>query len=478
MRGMIGIGDITDSIARQIEAAQSSVETLLFEPVIRLGVTGLSRAGKTVFITSLVANLLDRGRMPALRAASEGHILTAFLQPQPNDAVARFNYETNLTALTGREPHWPESTSSISQLRLSLRVQPMGLLSGVRGPKTVHLDIVDYPGEWLLDLPLLSQSYAEWAETTLAAARNPARATLGKEWLMLAESCDPGVELDEATAQTHAKAFTSYLRETRKAGLSAVAPGRFLMPGDLSGSPALTFAPLPAPSTPTGNSLCATFQNRFESYKRIVVKPFFRDHFSKIDCQIVLLDALSAINAGPRALEDLRVAMSDILTSFRPGKNSWLSSILSKRVDRILFATTKADHLHHSQHARLNEITQALLEDAKRRAEFKGAETKGMAIASIRATVEESVKHNGAMLDCVRGTLMNTGKEAAMYAGDLPEDPNHLLAPARKGDGEWLDADFSIMKFAPPKLTLKPDQGPPHIRLDQVAEFLIGDRLL
>ena len=38
------------------------------DPVIRLGVTGLSRAGKTVFITSLVANLMDQGRMPQLGA--------------------------------------------------------------------------------------------------------------------------------------------------------------------------------------------------------------------------------------------------------------------------------------------------------------------------------------------------------------------------------------------------------------------------
>ena len=47
------------------------------DPVVRLGVTGLSRAGKTVFITSLVANLIDRGRMPQLRAAAEGRILAA-----------------------------------------------------------------------------------------------------------------------------------------------------------------------------------------------------------------------------------------------------------------------------------------------------------------------------------------------------------------------------------------------------------------
>jgi len=64
------LNDIADGILRSVEQAQDGVNELLFEPVIRLGVTGLSRAGKTVFITSLVANLLDRGRMPALKAAN------------------------------------------------------------------------------------------------------------------------------------------------------------------------------------------------------------------------------------------------------------------------------------------------------------------------------------------------------------------------------------------------------------------------
>jgi hypothetical protein len=60
------IGDIADGIARGVDTALSTVSEAFFEPVIRLGVTGLSRAGKTVFITSLVANLMNRGRMPQL----------------------------------------------------------------------------------------------------------------------------------------------------------------------------------------------------------------------------------------------------------------------------------------------------------------------------------------------------------------------------------------------------------------------------
>ena len=40
----------------------------IFSPSVRLGVTGLARAGETVFITALVHNLLHGGRLPVFRA--------------------------------------------------------------------------------------------------------------------------------------------------------------------------------------------------------------------------------------------------------------------------------------------------------------------------------------------------------------------------------------------------------------------------
>ena len=467
------IGAISDTLGRSVESVGSVLSETFFEPVIRLGVTGLSRAGKTVFITSLVANLLDRGRMPGLQAASSGRIQAAFLQPQPDDTVPRFDYETHLAALTGRAPHWPESTRAVSELRLSLRVQPSGLLSGLSGPRTVHIDIVDYPGEWLLDLSLLDQSYDQWSADTLsrAEARDPAR-----QFRALIDATDGSAALDEPTAQALARSFTAYLVEAREQGFSDCTPGRFLLPGELEGSPALTFAPLPAGEAPRG-SLRREMARRYEAYKAQVVKPFFRNHFARIDRQVVLVDALGAIHSGPQAVEDLRRAMAGILGAFRPGRNSFLSAIMGRRVEKILFAATKADHLHHSQHPRLTAIMEALLRDARDRADFAGAKTQAMALAALRATVEETRSHDGKALDLVRGTLLDTGKQAALHPGELPEDPGHLLAPARKGETAWLDADYSVMRFAPAELTLKPGEGPPHIRLDRAAEFLLGDKL-
>ncbi len=454
---------------------QDGVNEALFEPVIRLGVTGLSRAGKTVFITSLVANLLDRGRMPQF--GPKGAITAAYLQPQPDDTVPRFDYEAHLAALTAPEPHWPESTRAVSELRLSFRVKPRGLIGSMAGPRTVHLDIVDYPGEWLLDLGLMEKSYEAWSRDALAAARERPE---GAAFCTALEAADPSTKHDEPAAKALAEPFTDYLKAARAAGYSDCSPGRFLLPGELEGSPVLTFAPLPEGDAPRG-SLRREFARRYEAYKREVVRPFFRDHFARIDRQVVLVDALGAINAGPPAVEDLRRTMADILTAFRPGRVGRIMALLGQhKVERLLFAATKADHLHHSQHPQLTAIMEALVRDARDRADFAGAKTDALSIAALRATVEETRDHNGDTLDLVRGYVddgQGGRKQAAFYAGDLPDDPAHILSPARSGAEHWLDGDFAVMRVLPAPLTLKPGEGPPHIRLDRAANFLIGDKI-
>ncbi|HEX9858844.1 MAG TPA: YcjX family protein, partial [Paracoccaceae bacterium] len=434
--------------------------------------------------TGLVANLLDRGRMPQLRAAADGRIAAVFLQPQPDVTLPRFDYEGHLAALTGpptgEEPRWPASTRALSELRLSFRTRPTGLLGALRGPRTLHLDIIDYPGEWLLDLALLGKSYADWSEETLTRLTRRAEAA---DYIATARAEDGSLRLDEGRAQALAARFTAYLAAARVAGWSDCTPGRFLLPGDLAGSPVLTFAPLPRPATTARHSLWREMERRYEAYKSRVVKPFFRDHFARIDRQIVLVDALGAIHAGPQALEDLRRTMADILAAFRPGRNRFLAELLlGKRVEKILFAATKADHLHHKQHPQLTAIMQAMTREARDRAAFAGAQVEAMSLAGLRATVEETVQRDGVRFDCVRGRLLSTGRQAAMYPGELPADPARLLSFARESaarDGalRWLDADFALMAFAPARLTLKPGEGPPHIRLDRAAEFLIGDRL-
>ena len=169
-------------------------------------------------------------------------------------------------------------------------------------------------------------------------------------------------------------------------------PGRFLMPGDLAGSPALTFAPLELPDgeAPAG-SLWAMMERRYEAYKNVVVRPFYREHFARLDRQIVLVDALAAFNAGPDAVRDLEGALAAILASFRTGSASIVSALFRPRIDRILFAATKADHLHHANHDRLERFLARMTERAIERAKFAGATIDVVALAAVRATREATV---------------------------------------------------------------------------------------
>src|SRR5437764_1552520 len=200
----------------------------LFNPTVRLGAAGRSGAGKTVFITALVHLLLHGGRLPVFEALASGRITRARLEPQPDDAVPRFDYETHVRALT-EERRWPESTSRISELRLVIDYQ------SARGKnRTLTLDIVDYPGEWLLDLPLLATNYAQWSADTLKLSRYGPRALLAAPWRRHLTSLNPDAPEDEQAAQRAAALFTDYLKACRneRYAMRLLPPGRFLMPGD------------------------------------------------------------------------------------------------------------------------------------------------------------------------------------------------------------------------------------------------------
>ena len=121
-------------------------------------------------------------------------------------------------------------------------------------------------------------------------------------------------------------------------------------------------------------------------------------------------------------------------------------------------------------------ITGALLREAKDRADFSGARTLALSLAALRTTTEDMLAQESGALPAVRGRLAD-GRSVAFYPGELPEDPAQLLAPARGGAEKWLDGDFAVMDFAPAPVTLRPGEGPPHIRMDRAAEFLIGDKL-
>lgn len=457
----------------------------LFNPTVRLGVTGLSRAGKSVFITALVHNLVHGGRLPLFDAAHSNRIARADLEPQPDDGVPRFAYEDHVEALLDQRI-WPQSTKAVSQLRLTVEYESASGWNRMFSGGKLHLDIVDYPGEWLLDLPLLGKKFATFSAESIERAHSEQRDDIAAAFLAMAKDIDPDAPADEPAMRALSDAFKSYLAACRSEtlALSTLPPGRFLMPGDMEDSPALTFAPLLniSPKTVLGSNQ-AMMERRYEAYKNLVVKPFFREHITRLDRQIVLVDAMQAINAGPEAVADLERALVDIMQCFRPGAGNLLTSLWQRKIDKILVAATKADHLHHESHDRLEVIVQRLVQRATETARFSSASIDAVAIAAVRATKEATINEDGEELPVVVGIpikgeridnqVFDGKQQTAVFPGDLPEKPDELFADDRANQQRFV-------RFKPPKLE-KTAEGVtlslPHIRLDKALEFLIGDKL-
>ncbi len=432
---------------------------------LKIGLTGLSRSGKTVFLTSLIHNLLMMKNLPLFTAMQEGIIQQVMLQHQADDALPRFAYEQYLDQLLQPEPVWPEGTKNISQIRLAIRYQTKNwLLQQVAPYQTLILDIIDYPGEWLLDLPLLEMDFAAWSSQSLAQAKMPQRLSCAKSWLDALQSIDAGAPYEERMVAVLAHSYTEFLHGLRKKGegLFDLPPGRFLLPGDLKNAPILTFCPLPVEPHKKypKNSYGDIMARRFESYKKHVVRPFFRQHFSKIQRQIVLIDPLSALDSGIDALHNLSYSMESVLDILKPRAHSLLFSwLLGQSMDKVLFAATKADHIHHHQHKNLLSLMQSLLPEALRKARFSGIYTKQLALAAMRCTIELEHK-DGRHL--IQGRMKDQG-ERAVYTGDVPKS----LAAAK-------EHQFLFSHFLPVRLQHEHDPIS-HIRMDQALEFLLQD---
>jgi len=450
---------------------------LLRDRTVRLAVTGLSGSGKTAFITSLLYNLLSAvghpARLPFLRAAAERRIFAARLDAPPVETIAVFPVRDAITALAADPPHWPPSTTELRRADLTLCFTPAGFLGrAAGGTAELRLEVLDYPGEWLLDLPLLGQSYRDWSRVTLERARRGARASLARDWLdFLARHSADSPGDPEAAHQAHVlyRAFVAACRTQEQ--LSLLQPGRFLNAGQIADPSLLWFCPMPFAIGvhPRGGSMAALMEARFEAYKQLVVRPFFAQLARGVDRQIVLVDVLRALNAGQAAFADQRLAFETILAAFRFGRRGLLRLLFGARIDRVLFAATKADHVPALQRDHLEALMANLVAVPTLRAEAANAQVAAMALASICCTEDGTDVIDGRKVDVVIGLPEGAERRIRFFPGIVPVAP--------PPEGFWGERFTEFPVFQPPRIAPAEGDGVPHIDLDKALDFLLGDTL-
>jgi predicted YcjX-like family ATPase len=481
MASMINLSWLPPIFAQASERLANNLGEIAGGATVWLAVTGLSRSGKTVFTTSLIHNLLSSAhnpnRMPLLNVVGERRLIAAVLEGAKAHRLPRFPYLGNIDKMAVAD--WPERTADISEIGIEVRFAPANtigkLLSELTGsPANLTIRVVDYPGEWLLDLPLLTQSYAEWSRATLRAFRQGVRASLAGDFLSFIGQHRPDESAREEVAKQAHDLYRACLVKARdRHGLSYLQPGRFLCRGSLGDVPYLWFAPLDVREgldMATPYTLGALMAERFEVYKREAVERFYQDHFRHYSRQIVLVDVLRALLAGRDAFEDTRLALDAILESFRYGHGGILSKLLfGSHIDKVLFAATKADHVPDIQRDHLAALLRNMAAFPALELRSSNAQLDVTALASVISTAEESQELDGQRVQVVVGRPVGSHRQSKFFVGNVPIRPPRADA--------WGSPFLNVPVFEPPAIDPSPIEGIPHINLDLALEFLLGDRL-
>ncbi|AUD79381.1 hypothetical protein CW740_09040 [Kangiella profundi] len=465
------------SIKRLLSKAEQLVERGV-DKRIRIAVTGLSGAGKTAFITSFMNQLLhivDNDQLPFLRAAKEGRILATKVSSYDELHIPEFKYKQSLDAIFGAQPKWPASTTGVSQAQLDIRYTIKNeWLQKLQKHSHLTIDIIDYPGEWLLDLPLLRLSFKDWSMQCRELLEQSGD-VLESSWReqsaqMIYQKPLPDEEVAEVSS-----AYKSFIKQhfSQQQTYNLLQPGRFILPGELSGAPVLDFFPVldidilsSDWSSLSEESLIRTLEKRFNYYKKQIVEPFFKEYFEKVDRQILLVDCLEVLNNGYQNYRNMQFTLSELLKSFHYGHSNWLKRMFSPSIDKLLIAATKADHVPPEQHRDLESFLQKMLQDSRNDIQYEGIELETLAISAIKVTEAVMAEHQGQKLMCVKGVELSSGEEIINY-------PGKLSSQALSKDA-WQEQQYDFVDFAiPGNLT---SSILPHIRMDKVLQFLIGDK--
>jgi predicted YcjX-like family ATPase len=414
--------------------------------VIRIGVTGLSRAGKTAFLTSVAAALMARRFALAPLGASD---------------VPRFDQARHLASLAGDPPAWPERTDAVSLLALTTSI-PRGVFPSLN----LRLEFLDYPGEWLIDLPLLGQSFETWSAGALQRLQAPEFVHLTQDFLSFVGGLPARCGADEPLAQAGARLYRAALTRLREAGLSFLQPGRHLMPAPGPEPPWMAFFPM------TGNGgLAALLESRYEAYKGAVRRDLASPLFADVDRLVILADVLTALHAGEPAFADMRSALSAASASLR-WEWSWLEAFAAlaefrlppRVISRVAFAATKSDHVADRQRGNLAALMRALTEVPS--SEVK---TGHFAIASVRCTEDFVWTLEGRPVSAVRGRVLGQQVMTRSYPGEVPDRP--------PDSGFWVHPFLALPAFEPMRLPDGGRMGVPNIGLDALLGFLLEDVL-
>ena len=435
-------------------------------PTVRLAVTGLANAGKTIFITQLISHLehfkrsrFDLGAGRSITGAKRYTILRPGLKAFP--------YEEARAHLLGRDPHWPPATRNVAGIGIELTLVDETAWFKRRN---YSIEIFDFPGELLADLNLPDQSFGEWSIATLRGLADPASPAYPAAAPYLALLRDLRADTDPAQL---VRAYHDTLEEAVRCGARTVSPAGWIYTrlGGTFSAP-MDFAPLPGGVAP---DLRRKFRKTYDEYARSL-EPL-TTVFRECSNHIVLVDVLEILRDGqPRYIE--RKTALQAIVEFYKGSHGLLSRMTRDAASwiglpvtpgrvplaRAVIAATKADAVLEDDRGRLAGLLQEMLES-----DFRALDCKldFRACAAYDATRRET--------DGKRWVIV--GRIPAAPDESLPREVARV--PESWPTHSWDGNDYRSFRNYLPPIPDKPvraDATFPHVNLDEIFAEVAGLR--
>ncbi len=453
-----------------------------------VGFLGLTGAGKTVFITSLVNQLKDfdsdnlplkpkkrKCKKPVTVTEVEGGL-------KPRLCAHMFDYDSYRDAF--KRHQWPEKTQQLQEYRARY----------VRDdrPHTLYdVSMLDIPGERLGDICMIGAGFEEWSDFMLKMLRlDPYSRVSGEFMQLVSELSERPDTMDTEDEAQYIRAYKNLLvRLVTDLKNTAVSPSAFyidandryipedkldlpvdelknwLVNNRFSGLSAESeFAPLPAAIRSKNTELSKKYCACYKNYLKTITLPVY-NALHKCDSLVILVDVAALLYYGEGMINAQDKLLEQLTEGLKPGTVTpeFMDRLMpGPRIHRMVFVASKADRIHPRDYGRLQSLLQQICGiHAKRRVATTGLKTSYEVCAAVDSTEVESAESG--IEDRYLQFKDGSGNTVRFEIPQLPDEIPNSIEPGH----------FVYPEPVPvlPGINRKP---PKHIGLEKIVDVLLG----
>lgn len=387
------LSSLLDKALLAASASGEKLSDIFSKETHRFTITGLSRSGKSMLFTSLMTMLKSRcdegyACLPLLRYLPPSQI--EHMRIEPIDGYKAFPLSDNLNALANG--NWPAATEEAYGFKLIVRLTQTTSIKRHLLPHTdVVFEFIDYPGEWITDIPMIGKSYVQWSDSAWAQLSSGPQQFFAEQWVQMVNKFDFEQPPTQQSIFKLVSAYRRYLLLAKSNGISLLQPGSFLLESSDFDWRENGFTPLPSSITSdVSHPWFKVFNRHFCLFQQDWLTPLKRSVFRETDKQIILVDLFEGLNHSRQHLYQLKETLSHLADTFVYGQTGWFSrTILRKQqIGKVAFVATKADLVPVSQRDNLLSLLQQITEGARARFNDKPIEFEHFLVSAIQVTDE------------------------------------------------------------------------------------------